>query len=249
MNDFLVELLNKIHIIQKEFGENIDSRYDELITMIEHSLYCIESFLQIDTNEDESIFVLYELISRAHKTTHALMLLSYSGFELQSFSLIRDLIETHYLIVYFMKKPEEMKNWFNSDYKERRNKYSPNTLRKVIAGDNSTFKQALDDDYYGHSTFTHITPELLKIQKGTNDNKDENIDRRFVRLCLTEIAYHVIPIAYESSNLGLKITKDVIFNKNISKLKKLTKTMSFYQMICFSTLSEYLEKGSKESKI
>jgi len=218
VNDFLNELLSKTHMTQKELCENIDSRYDELITMIEHSLYCIEYFLQINTDEDKSIFVLYELISRTHKTTHALTLLCYSGFELQSLSLMRDLVETHYLIIYFMKKPEEMEKWLNSNYKERRIKYSPKTLRRIIAGDNSTLKQSLDSDYSGHSTFTHITPELLKVQKGSNGNKNKSRDRRFVRLCLTEIAYHIVPIAHESSNLGLAITKDGNFGKNISKL-------------------------------
>ena len=248
MVDFLIEFLNKTYMIQKKLHNNIDSQYDELVLMIEHSLHCIEYFLQINSDEDKSIFVLYELISRAHKTTHALMLLCYSDFELQSLSLIRDLIETHYFIVYFMKKPEEMKNWLNSEYKERQNKYSPSTLRKIISGDNSTLKESLDHDYSGHSTFTHIIPELLKIQKGHTDNKNENIDRRFVRLCLTEIAYHIIPIAHESSNLGLVITKDDIFNKKILKLKELSKTMPFYQMIGSFPLSEYLEKGNSLSK-
>ncbi len=68
------------------------------------------------------------------------MLLCYSGFELQSLSSLRDLVETHYLIVYFMTKPKEMDHWFNANYEERKKKYSPPKLRKIISGGNFSLK-------------------------------------------------------------------------------------------------------------
>ncbi len=247
MNDFLVELLNKTHMDQKKLCEDIDSRYNDLIITIEQSLQCI-THLQ-NTSEIEVFPVLCELLSRAHKTTHALILLCYSGFELQSLSSLRDLVETHYLIVYFMMKPKEMDHWFNSDYKERKKKYSPPILRKIISANNSSLKQSLDQDYSGHSTFTHITPELLKVQNGTNVDKNNERDRRFARVCLTDIAYHIQAIAYASSHFGWAITQDDSFNKNTLKLKELNKIISAYQMMGTIPLLEYLEKGNSLSKV
>ena len=248
MSDFLNEMVKKVNKTQDELLEDIQSRYDVLIEMIEHSLYCIEYFLQTNDHEDNSIFVLYELFSKSCHTTRALLLLCYSGFELQCLSLIRDLIETEYLIAYFLKEPQKMESWFSSDEKIRKKDYSPSILRKKIAGDDESFKKSLDRDYSGHSNFLHVTPEVLKIQKGLYIRDNKKPDRRFVRTCLTEIAHYIVPIADRASSLGLLITNDDQFNKNGHKLKEVTKSMKFFWAIGVLPIWDYLEKDTSSSK-
>jgi len=248
MSDFLNEMLKEVSKTQKELLDDNQSRSDQLVEMIEHSLYCIESFLQIEDDGDNSFFVVFELIKKSYHTTRALLLLCYSGFEFQCLSLIRDLIETEYLIEYFLKKPEKMVSWISSDEKTIMRNYSPKKLRKKIAADNIHYKKILDQDYSGHSKFLHVTPDLLKIQKGYNIMNNGNPNSRFARACLSEIAYHIGPIAGTSSELGLLFTKDKHFDKNELKLKRLTKSLKFFQMIGKLPIMEYLEKGKTFSK-
>src|SRR3546814_5877357 len=91
----------------------------------------IDVFRQFDTS-DEDIKVIQVLGMRIFNALGAALKLSLSGYHQNSALILRDVLETTFLIDYFSSNPEKIKCWRSADKKIRMKEFSPVKIREPL---------------------------------------------------------------------------------------------------------------------
>ncbi len=110
------------------------------------------------------------LAGRAFNLGYATYLLILNGYYDESLNQIRSLAELANLLSLFQCNPSYIGKWKNSDKQERRNKFQPGNVRKLITSNNGIL--IIDEDTYSKlcEISTHVTPQTIPNQH-TNDKK------------------------------------------------------------------------------
>src|SRR3546814_17785988 len=91
----------------------------------------IDVFRQFDTS-DEDIKVIQVLGMRIFNALGAALKLSLSGYHQNSALILRDVLETTFLIDYFSSNPEKIKCWRSADKKISMKEFSPVKIREAL---------------------------------------------------------------------------------------------------------------------
>lgn len=196
---------------------------------IEISFNILEKFLKIPFEEDDIFAVaIREIVFRSHKTLQAATLNATAGIEIPTMSLLRDLIETEFLLRYFVINPDEISEWWNADRKTRLRKYNPSKLREKIAKKFPKLKKPMEDDYIGHCEIAaHPTPISLKLQRESKNSSlfPPSKDIMFVWVCIMEVSLHAARVSEYVASLGSMLDSQSDFKEKITKLQKNTSTL------------------------
>lgn len=220
--------------MQNEIYDKIIKKDDDLTAIIEQCFTIIELFIkQTDTSKDERTKIVREIIKRVNSSAKACTILSLNGYGMSSMSSMRDVVESEYLLRYFILNPEKIQVWWKSDKKTRLKKFSPSFLRRKIAGSNIKLKEKLDADYQGHSEIgIHVTPYGLTLSKGFElKSSDITYDKTLIEISLVEIADHLTSISNIVGLMGSGLVNKKMFDKEIKKLNKTTSKLRTYRLI------------------
>src|SRR3546814_9954034 len=120
----LPQNLTNLHIAEELLRDKAldivvkDERLKLHITVVEAAMDLIDVFRQFDTS-DEDIKVIQVLGMRIFNALGAALKLSLSGYHQNSALILRDILETTFLIDYFSSNPEKIKCWRSADKKIR----------------------------------------------------------------------------------------------------------------------------------
>ena len=113
--------------------------------MVGISFDVFQSFLRIKYEDSDDVAqALRGLVLSAAKSLQAATLLSLSGLEVPTLSILRDVIEIEYLLRYFLEEPKELGAWWTAGRKIRLHKYRPFLIRDKIAKNDIRLKQKYD---------------------------------------------------------------------------------------------------------
>lgn len=113
-------------------------------------------------NEDE--LVVQRLIVRCFNAGAAAMRLTRCGYYQQAFGLVRDIIETTFLLDLFSRVPKEIRQWRTLPAKDREKRFAPFMVRKKLDDFDPNTKSLRGEIYKRFSTYaSHPTPEGAAI--------------------------------------------------------------------------------------
>jgi hypothetical protein len=130
------------------------------VSMINAALHLISSIpSHIEhTNDDE--LAVQRLILRCFNAGAASLRLARCGYYQPAFSLVRDVIETTFLLDLFSRVPKEVKQWRTLPVKERESRFSTFTVRKKLDDFDPGKKSLRTEIYKRFSNYAaHPTPE------------------------------------------------------------------------------------------
>ena len=190
-------------------------------------------FLKIPYDDNNLNVKIYRhLIFRYMSTLKVIDHSRSSGFTMPAWSLIRDLIEIEYSLIFFKKYPDEVNTWYTATRQTRMRKYSQYEIRNKIADKNRT-KTILDNNYCGHSDMiNHITPKSLILQNPHNDTY-ENDQIAF----LADLIKHIHDQSRIIADICLEIDPTFDITQEIKKIKILYGRFLLIKPICGSYFS------------
>lgn len=101
------------------------------LTIIEHAMDLADQFRQIPV-EDEDLKVLQIMGMRTFNALGASLNLALSGYFQNSALIMRDILETVFLLSYFSSDRAEISIWRHADKAERKRKYAPVHIRMKL---------------------------------------------------------------------------------------------------------------------
>lgn len=108
-----------------------DERLKLHIAVVESAMDLIDVFRQFDTN-DEDLKVIQVLGMRTFNAFGAALKLSLSGYHQHSVLILRDVLETTFLIDYFSSNHTQIERWRFADKKTRLKEFSPVKIREAL---------------------------------------------------------------------------------------------------------------------
>lgn len=133
----LPQNLTNLHIAEELLRDKAldivvkDERLKLHIAVVEAAMDLIDVFRQFDTS-DEDIKVIQVLGMRIFNALGAALKLSLSGYHQNSALILRDVLETTFLIDYFSSNQEKIKCWRSADKKIRMKEFSPVKIREAL---------------------------------------------------------------------------------------------------------------------
>jgi hypothetical protein len=169
----------RIRNISLELIHNSDhhSKYLEIIYI---SLDTIFSLNQIYNTEDQDELCLQYLGIRIFNSVSSIIKLLLSGYYQNAFMIMRDILETGFLIDYFTIDKTLIKNWRTSTEKERKEAFKPFVIREALdKRDGFKTKKrykiySIYSEYASHPSFQGsklITKDGLGVIGPFNDTK------------------------------------------------------------------------------
>ena len=185
-------------------------------------------FLKIPYDDNNLNIKIYRhLIFRYMSTLKVIDHSRSSGFIMPAWSLIRDLIEIEYSLIFFKKYPNEVNTWYDANRQTRMRKYSQYKIRNKIADETRTEK-ILNDNYCGHSDMiNHITPKSLILQ---NPHNDTSINDQIV--FLADLIDHINDQSRIIADICFEIDPTFDVKREIKKIKILYKKFLQIRPIC-----------------
>lgn len=114
------------------------------------------------TSDDE--LVVQRLIVRCFNAGASSLRLARCGYYQPAFGLVRDVIETTFLLDLFNRVPKEIKQWRTLPAKEREKRFAPFVVRKKLDDFDPGMKSLRTEIYKRFSTYaSHPTPEGAAI--------------------------------------------------------------------------------------
>jgi hypothetical protein len=192
---------------------------DELkdhLAIINHSLDLISSIpnLIVHTNDDE--LVVQRLIVRCFNSAASSLRLGRCGYYQTSFAVMRDVVETSFLLDLFDKDRSQIKRWYTLPAKEREKEFKPWKVRKLL-DDAEGNKEGLRGAAYKmlSNYAAHPTPEgytIISPNHMTQVGPFPDLER--LTAVLRELARH---LSYAGLVIGSNTPKyhEVAFSLNI----------------------------------
>ncbi|WKL21553.1 hypothetical protein QYR00_07270 [Agrobacterium tumefaciens] len=135
--NIIPENLERLHNAEEQLREKafgIVGDHETLhrhIAVVEAAMDLTDIFRQFDTN-DENLKVLQILGMRTFNAFGASMKLSLSGYHQNSALILRDILETVFLLNLFVQDPPLIERWRLADKKERMAQFSPLKVREAL---------------------------------------------------------------------------------------------------------------------
>lgn len=133
----LPQNLSNLHIAEELLRDKAlgfvakDERLKLHIAVVESTMDLIDVFRQFDTS-DEDIKVIQILGMRIFNAFGAALKLSLSGYHQNSALILRDVLETTFLIDYFSSNRVKIERWRFADKKVRMKEFSPVKIREAL---------------------------------------------------------------------------------------------------------------------
>lgn len=125
-----------------------DSNLGRHIAVVERTMNMCDMLRQFQT-DDEDLKVIQMLAMRVFNAFGASLKLALSGYSQNSVLILRDILETVFLLDFFSGEPSLTAKWRVADAKTIRQDFSPAAVRKAL------------DERYGHTT--RKREELYKL--------------------------------------------------------------------------------------
>ncbi len=136
----------------------------EHVEIINRSLDFIANIPKNVIHRDEWQLVVQRLIVRCFNSAASSLRLARGGYYQPAFSMIRDLIETTFLLDLFERKPDEIRKWTTLKPKERESRFSTFAVRKKLDDFDGNKKSLRSEIFKALSTYAaHPTPEGFAI--------------------------------------------------------------------------------------
>ncbi len=138
------------------------------ITIVEGAMGVANIFRQIKT-DDQDLKVIQLFAVRIFNAFGSSLKLALSGYNQNAALILRDILETVYLLDYFASNRDQIARWRHADAKTKRTDYSPAAIRKALdLRDKITDKQRHEtyrmfSELAGHPTMNSIL--MLKPQR------------------------------------------------------------------------------------
>jgi hypothetical protein len=134
----------------------------ERIELIEKSMSIINCFLAPENVDDLRVCVLHQLMLSAYDALESALILLFNKRDFHAVHIVREVVESEYLLRYFLSDMREIEVWWKFNPKTRSSKYNTGFLRRKICGGNKELEQEMKKDYDGHSElFAHISPSSI----------------------------------------------------------------------------------------
>ena len=101
------------------------------VSLIERAM-TLSRLLIMSPYEDDDFRIIKMLSIRVFNAFGASQLLLFSGYHQKSGMVMRDIIETVNLLDLFSSEPELIEQWRNADDRQRKKKFSPAAIRKIL---------------------------------------------------------------------------------------------------------------------
>lgn len=143
-----------------------DDRLKLHLAVVEAAMDLADVFIKFDTSDfdtsDEDFQVVQLLGARTFNAFAASMKLALSGYHQNSALILRDVLETVFLLSYFAGDRSQIMRWRNAEKKERMKYFSPLRVRKALDDrDNVTSMQRAKryeffSEFAGHPTINSV---------------------------------------------------------------------------------------------
>ena len=176
----LPEKLEKLHKEEERIWTEsllaINSEYTflEHMDMIHVALDAIYVFTKMDVNRTDDDVTIQLLGLRLFNSSSSALALMLAGYYQSSVTLLRDILETGFLIDYLTFDQSKIKDWKLSNEKNQR-RFSPSAIRKAlnardkVMGDKRNEIYKLMCGYAAHPTYTgfrFVTPSTQEVKIG-----------------------------------------------------------------------------------
>ena len=141
-----------------------DAALKEHLEMIHASLDTIYAFTIAHEKPTDDELTVQRLGIRLFNTSTSSLTLMLAGYYQNSIMLLRDLLETGFLIDYLAIQPNKIQEWQPSTEKQRTKKFSPFKIREALDDhDNATGKKRAEIYKVMCTYGTHPTPEGFRL--------------------------------------------------------------------------------------
>ena len=149
------ERIRTLSILEIKGNEVLKAHMD----VVHASMDTLYVFTHEYKNQTEEELVIQFLGIRLFNSIASSIALLLAGYYQNSALLIRDLIETGFLVDYFLSYPSKIQQWKNSNDKERKKNFGPAEIRKALDNrDKATQKKRAQiyefmSEYAAHPTY------------------------------------------------------------------------------------------------
>ena len=148
--------------------------------------------------EDEDMRVVQVLGMRAFNAFAAALNLAFAGYGQNSFLVMRDILETAFLLDRFKSDRPAIRDWRFADKKTRMKKFSPFQVRKYLDIHDGFEDKRREEHYVAYCELAaHPTMQsdvLMRIQPGGDAVIGPFVTEDFLKVVLTEMATNAIQI-------------------------------------------------------
>ncbi len=163
------------------------------VNIINAALHSTSEILRLYSHSNEDELTALRLALRCFNSSAAALRLLRCGYYQPSFSMIRDLIETTFLLDLFAKKPSDLKLWRILSEKKRRQQFAPFKVRKKL-DEMSDFEDSKRTQIYQmlSNYAAHPTPEGFQIISPNNMTKVGPFsDAKLLKAGLGDLSKHL----------------------------------------------------------
>lgn len=192
-----------------------DATLLEHLEMIHASLETIYAFTKAHDKPTDDELTIQWLGIRLFNTCASSLKLMLAGYYQSSVMLLRDLLETGFLIDYFGIDRTKIREWRQSTEKQRTEKFSPIKVREALdKHDNVTGKERAKVYKVMCNYGTHPTPEgfLLVRLKGSGEI-GPFFDQKFLKAVLEELVKHLTFTAWVFAGHFSNVSNDLLIGK------------------------------------
>jgi hypothetical protein len=137
-----------------------DSELKHHLILINATLDFIDKIVKIEPHNGEDHLAQLRLVVRCFNSAAASLRLALCGYWQPSFAVMRDLLETYFLLDLFNSNPEKISAWRTLPEKERKSKFGPVHVRLFLDKRDNFKEQKRQKAYELLSKYAaHPTPE------------------------------------------------------------------------------------------
>ncbi len=188
------------------------------------ALSIIKYYLFLEVDGDRNTIQL--IATRLAFNSASALTLALNHYYLASMMIIRDIMETGFLLDYFSHNPDALSDWATCSDEDRKEKYKASVIYKKLAGLEKTHNNARKFIYSEYSKlFTHITPVSgFFIDKEGKRLIDQSFRENHLKFCIWELSLW--------TSFSSMVYLDNLFPKSTrspnSQIDKLTSSMKEY---------------------
>jgi len=211
-----------------------EALFDRYLTTYECAMDVVYSLTKEYHNKNDDELTVQYIGIRLFNAMSTSLRLMLSGYYQISFALQRDLLETGFLLDYFISFPEKINEWKISSNKDRVDNFRPGVIRKALderdglVNKRRAKRYELFCEYAAHASYPG---NKLVAPKGLGEI-GPFFNQKFLRACFNELALN----GFYSTLLFMGLFRDI-------KDKKILKTKSVFLE---GMASWYKEKFDRE---
>lgn len=193
-----------------------DAELTDHAAMLDAVIVFISDLIEASIEENESELVVQRLWIRYLNSIIGGYSLIRSGIYQQGMMLIRDIVETTFLLDLFRREPSKILEWTNSTVKDRMKNFSPLRIREQLDCMDSFEGRKREKQYKFLSNFgTHPTPEGFQVFSPNMQSKiGPFADHERFKACMQDLVKHtvycasIICVACPTKNDDITLVKD-----------------------------------------